>query len=55
MPVIGGNAIDHGKAYAGMPADAQIYNHVSKVNGGAANIPYGYGVVTDPANAEVFA
>lgn len=47
MPVIGGNAIDHGKAYAGMPADAQLYNHVSKLNTGAVNIPYGYGVVSD--------
>lgn len=52
MPVQGGNAIDHGRAYAGMPADGQTYNHVSKVNNGAANVPYGYGVVTDPADVE---
>lgn len=47
MPVIGGNAINHAAAYAGMPADAELYNHVSKLNTGSANILYGYGVVSD--------
>ena len=47
MPVQGGNAIDHGFAYAGMAADGQTANDVSKLNTGSANIPYGYGVVSD--------
>lgn len=47
MPVQGGNAIDHGFAYAGMVADLQLCNAVSKLNKGTANIPYGSGVVTD--------
>lgn len=46
MPVQGGNAINHGAAYAGMPADGQISNDVSKLNTSSVNIPYGYGVVT---------
>jgi len=46
MSVQGGNAINHLPAYAGMPADGEIYNHVSKLNAGPANIPYGYGVVS---------
>ncbi|WP_288082868.1 hypothetical protein [Pseudomonas sp.] len=46
MSVQGGNAINHGAAYAGMPADAQTYNHVSKLNAGSATIPFGYGVVS---------
>lgn len=46
MSVQGGNAINHLPAYAGMPADAEIYNHVSKLNTMASNIPYGYGVVS---------
>lgn len=47
MPVQGGNAIDHELAYAGMVADLQLCNGVSKLNKGTVNIPYGYGVVTD--------
>lgn len=53
MPVQGGNAINHAAAYAGMPADAQTYNHVSKLNAGSANIPYGYGVVSSGDNGAV--
>lgn len=47
MPVQGGNAIQHGQAYEGMPVDAQTYNHVSKLNNTAAAIAYGRGVVSD--------
>lgn len=47
MSVQGGNAINHNAAYAGMPADGQVSNDVSKLNKGTANIPYGYGVVSD--------
>jgi hypothetical protein len=47
MPVQGGNAIDHGIAYAGMAADGQTSNDVSKLSTGSVNIPYGYGVVSD--------
>lgn len=46
MPVQGGNAIDHGVAYAGMAADGQTSNDVSKLNTGSVNIPFGYGVVS---------
>lgn len=52
MSVQGGNAIQHGAAYEGMPADGQIYNHVSKLNDTAAAIAYGRGVVTDLVNPE---
>ncbi|EPT3120952.1 structural cement protein Gp24 [Pseudomonas aeruginosa] len=47
MPVIGGNAINHGAAYAGMVADGELSNAVSKLNKGTANIPFGLGVVSD--------
>lgn len=47
MPVLGGNAIDHGFAYAGMVADNQLENSVSKLNKGTTSIPFGYAVVTD--------
>lgn len=47
MSVQGGNAIDHGFAYAGQVADLQLVNGVSKLNKGVTNIPYGSGVVTD--------
>lgn len=47
MSVIGGNTIDHGKAYAGMVADGQLVNAVSKLNKGTVAIPYGKGLVTD--------
>ena len=47
MPVIGGNAINHGVAYAGMISSGQVSNGVSKLNKGTVNIPFGYGVVSD--------
>jgi hypothetical protein len=47
MPVQGGNAINHGVAYAGMIADGEVSNGVSKLNKGTANIAYGLGVVSD--------
>lgn len=48
MSVQGGNAIDHGFAYAGMVADLQLCNGVSKLNKSeTVYIPYGSGVVTD--------
>ncbi len=47
MSVQGGNAIDHGFAYAGMVADRQLCNKVSKLNKGTVNIEYGVGLVTD--------
>lgn len=47
MSVQGGNSIDHGFAYAGMVADAQLLNGVSKLNKGTVNIEFGKGVVTD--------
>ena len=49
-PVQGGNAISHGQAYAGMVADQQLLNTISKLNKGASIIPYGLGVVTDGDN-----
>lgn len=47
MPVQGGASIDHGLAYAGMVADLQRCNAVSRLNKGLVGIPYGLGVVTD--------
>lgn len=47
MAVLGGNAIDHGVAYAGQVADLQLCNAVSKLNKTGASIAYGKGVVTE--------
>ena len=48
MAVQGGNAIDHGFAYAGMVVDNQVENSISKLNKiGTIAIPFGTGVVTD--------
>ena len=47
MAVLGGNAIDHGVAYAGQVTSLQLCNAVSKLNKGTAGIAYGKGVVTD--------
>ena len=47
MAVLGGNAINHGVAYAGQVADLQLLNTVSKLNKGTVGIAYGKGVVTD--------
>lgn len=52
MSVQGGNAIQHGQAYEGMPVDAQLYNQVSKLNNTAAAIAYGRGVVSDTVDPE---
>lgn len=52
MPVLGGNAINHGMAYEGMPVDGELYNHVSKLNATAYAIAYGRGVVTDAVSQE---
>lgn len=46
MPVQTSHTLDHGVAYAGMVADLQLRNTVSKVNDGSATIPYGKGVVS---------
>ena len=40
-------AIDHNEAYAGMKADQQLNNTVSKLNKGAVNIEFGKAIVTD--------
>lgn len=40
-------SINHGVAYAGMVADAELCNAVSKLNKGTTTIPYGLGLVTD--------
>lgn len=47
MAVIGGNAINHGVAYAGQPADLQLRNKVSKLNQTGVSIAYGKGLVTE--------
>jgi len=38
---------EHAAAYAGMPADGQLCNTVSRLNASGATIAYGLGVVTD--------
>ena len=63
MAVQGGNAIDHGFAYAGMVVDNQIENAISKLNKSDTDIiPAGVGVVSNgedgaalPTNASVAA
>ncbi|MCW6550341.1 hypothetical protein NFB56_16000 [Yersinia ruckeri] len=41
----------HGAAYAGMLADQQVYNTVSRLNkSSTVTIPFGYGVVSDGDN-----
>lgn len=40
-------AIDHGQAYAGMVADLQVCNTVSKLNDSGATIVYGKAVATN--------
>lgn len=48
MPVQGGNAIDHDFAYAGMIADNQLENAISKLNkSDSVSLPFGYAVVSD--------
>lgn len=50
MPVIGGNAINHGRLYAGMVADARQSIGASFVNEESTIIPFGYGVVSGSAD-----
>lgn len=40
----------HDEAYAGMRADLQLSNPVSKLNKGTATIPFGKAIVTDGEN-----
>jgi len=47
MPVQTAYSTVHNAAYAGMLSSMQTYNIISKVNKGAANLPFGYGIVTD--------
>ncbi len=42
--------IDHAEAYAGMKADQQLNNTVSKLNKGATNILFGKAIVSDGEN-----
>lgn len=51
MPVQTTYSLDHGEAYAGMVADQQLCNKVSKLNKSGASIPFGFGVVRDGDNA----
>lgn len=53
MPVLGGNALEHGKAYAGLLADDQTKNLTSGLNSGTTVIPFGAGVVRGAAAGEV--
>lgn len=54
MPVLGGNAIDHGKAHAGLLADDQTKNIISGLVKNS-NIPFGSGVVRGANAGEVTA
>jgi hypothetical protein len=42
--------LNHSPAFAGMVADDQVANIVSKLNNDTVNIPYGKGVVADAAD-----
>lgn len=50
MSVVGGNAINHGRLYAGMVPDARQSIGVSKLNEEAKIIPFGFGVVSGAAD-----
>lgn len=47
MPVLGGNAINHARLYAGMVVDMQLCNGVSKRNDETDTIAFGLGVVSN--------
>jgi hypothetical protein len=48
MAISGGYTINHAAAIAGMVADGQLLNPISKLNkSSTVYIPYGHGVVTD--------
>lgn len=51
MPVQGGNTINHNTAYAGMIADGQLSNRVSKLNKTDALIKAGLGLFSDGDDA----
>lgn len=55
MPVQTTYATEHGRAYAGMVADNQFCNSVSKLNTDSVAIPYGKGVVRDGETGAVLA
>lgn len=51
MAISGGYTINHNAAFAGMIADGQLQNTISKLNkSDSVYIPYGKGVVTDGEN-----
>ena len=45
-----GYGLNHGNAFAGMVADDQVSNVVTKTNTTATTVPYGKGVVRDTTN-----
>ena len=45
-----GYGLNHGNAFAGMVADDQVSNIVTKTNTTATTVPYGKGVVRDTTN-----
>ncbi|QDP56537.1 MAG: hypothetical protein Tp118SUR00d2C21406351_43 [Prokaryotic dsDNA virus sp.] len=47
MAIVGGYTLNHNAAYAGMVADGQLLNSVSRVNKGTDNILFGKGLVSD--------
>lgn len=47
MAISGGYTINHNAAYAGMVADGQLCNTISRLNKGTANILFGKGLVSD--------
>ena len=47
MSVIGGNAINHQAAYAGLCLTFEAHNFVGRLNASGVTIPFGKGVVTD--------
>lgn len=49
MPITGGYTLNHGDRYAGMVADSQLNNSVSKLNGSGAVVPWGRFVARDGA------
>ena len=51
MPVQNSYGVYHDQAYAGMVADGQLGNAISKLNGDTVTIPYGKGVVSDGENS----
>lgn len=50
MAITGGYTLNHGKAYAGMLADGEVNNTVTRINNTASAIPYGVFVAADGFN-----